>query len=276
MRYTYTTESAADRIAVITYLQSKGYKWHGENGWTAERAEQEFPYANWPTIGIDIVTGQINGTCSGSNHIETGWPNLVSKISEMKFKTIDKFAGTYYAATITKELIKVGCQTITKEDVEGILKNMNEVDGIGFHITPSDIYVLIPNQSVYEFWMLALENLGYKYAKGCRIGSISDAIEKQHWKNWKYLTIRRDHKLPEERMTVFGHHNPYNGPIYDNPFDSKLVEFVFGKEPLKSKEITVGSYTYILYNDKIVMKNDTITITKNDIEDVLKTMKELA
>jgi hypothetical protein len=52
------TSSAVERMKILDILITDGYRWHGESHFTADRIEQQYPFAEWPVVEIRL--GRLN------------------------------------------------------------------------------------------------------------------------------------------------------------------------------------------------------------------------
>jgi hypothetical protein len=52
------TSSTVERMKILDILITDGYRWHGESHFTADRIEQQYPFAEWPVVEIKL--GRLN------------------------------------------------------------------------------------------------------------------------------------------------------------------------------------------------------------------------
>ena len=118
------TNNKEGRNTLLTCLISMGYAWHknGANLTNVVAIESGYSQGLYPTVGVNPSTGDLCGY--GHNISSHTWPKDAVEIIERLTKTytVTEVGDDNYTATVTDEGIVVGCQTITFEKFEEIVK----------------------------------------------------------------------------------------------------------------------------------------------------------
>lgn len=277
--YYIKTNTVEERRIILGILFSEGFLWHGETGYTPKSVIEK--WSEYPVVSFRIRDKYVKGFREATNWVKRSQTLLVTAedvvkaIAQSEKPTsipISNFAGTGYDAVITSTEIKVGCQTISKETVEELLKKMSEVTEQEFEYDGSSkVYIKTADATSYEAWLRTLENLGYKYADNCGVYTISEAISSGHWRNYPSIQIR-----PFEKV-VCGQSGDISKWKYnfENPWDVDAWKFVLGLSKWTAvSTLKVGDYTATIQPTKIII--DGHNISKEEIENVLKQFNELS
>ena len=265
--YNIKTKNVDDRKAILSMLFTLGFKWHGENDWNPNTVEEKYPYVRYPNLCIAPSRVYV----CGKDHTQTyNCDDTLDDVREaiVNSKVITNFSKTGYDAIITKDEVKVGCQTISKGKIQELLNVMNDTK-----VQPDSFTVLNVNQTSYEVWLRFLENLGWRYTVYGDVKNISEAISQQHWKRYKYLSVRFK-TTSGEVNTICGTGSPYE-VNFENPFDEKAFDLVLNNTQTQSETtMYIGDYEATVYNDRVELGG--YTITREAVETVVNSFNELS
>ena len=253
MKYKIEAKSKEQHRLIFRILAEYGYGWFTPCDSTEETFEKRSPFESWPIISFNTETFLCDA--HRGNHIDTiSLPAMIRILEDhqpLKFITIENFVDGY-DATITKDEVKVGCQTISKEKVQELFTAFDMVQ------TPANkIAIHFQDQESYRLWLTLLQNLGYTYGLA---GCIVKAIGSERWRQYPYLVVRIDSKSLGDNTMDYG-----DMPMFEAS-DFKAVSALF-----KNTDIIVegvGEYSATVHNSNTVTIDGSV-IKKEQIQTVL-------
>lgn len=124
MKIEITTKTPSERTALLASLLALGYKWHNEDSWTVKTIDTKFPFTNYSSLRV--VDREIMGI-KRVNVDALAWPKDAEEILKSLSSEIVVDNVGDYTAFISKDGIRVGCQTISLKKFQEIAEAVKTI-----------------------------------------------------------------------------------------------------------------------------------------------------